>query len=95
MKTKRNAILKSLVASAAFAVSLPVFAEVDAWFLREMARSDGNPQGDGAIPTVSDYTLSKKAKAEQDAFIIELARTDGTPYETAQAPTAEAALAAR
>ena len=73
---KRNALIKALVVATALA-SLPAAAAQDPSFMREMARTDGNPLGDYAIPTLSDYTLSKIEKAKLDTFIAELSRTDG------------------
>jgi hypothetical protein len=45
-------------------------------FLREMARTDGNPQGDHAIPVPTAKDFAKLTR-EPVAFFRELARTDG------------------
>ena len=71
-----NTFRKSL-AALAFVASLPAAAAQDPDFMREMARTDGNPQGDYAIPTLPDYTLAKVDAAKHTAFLAELARTDG------------------
>ena len=82
MNTKRY--VHVMLASLALA-GLPAAADERADFLREMARTDGNPQGDNAVPQPSAGDVAKLTK-EQIAFFRELARTDGSvgvePVET-------------
>lgn len=76
MNTK-HAALKSLLVTTVVAISLPAGAAMDPEFMRDLARTDGNPHGDYAIPVVPERALSKFEQARHDAFIAELSRTDG------------------
>jgi hypothetical protein len=73
MKTTRHTL-----AALSLLLALPATAG-DADFLREMARTDGNPFGDYAIPEASfgSYT------AIDEAFLVELTRGDGNAVVTA------------
>ena len=82
----KHIALKSL-AVVAVATSLPAAAAFDADFMRELARTDGNPHGDYAIPTLSDYTLARIDDAKHTAFLAEMARTDGNVAPVEQTPS--------
>ena len=79
-----KATTKALFGAALVAIAIPASAQVDPIFMREMARTDGNPLGDNAVPTISDYTRSKIEQARHDAFIAQLALTDGVKVEPAE-----------
>ena len=92
MKSKCTAALPLL---AALAIALPAAAEVDPKFMKEMARTDGNPQGDYAIPTISSLTRSRIEQAEHDAFLRELARADGGQVEPVASAPSDTTVARR
>ena len=86
--------LSAMLLAGAGCIGLPAAADDDrARFLREMARTDGNPHGDLAIPLPARSDVSRLTP-EQVAFFREMARTDGNAT-VEPAPTAEENVASR
>lgn len=95
-ETTMNAkhICIQVLAGFALAAALPVTAaEFD--LIREMARSDGNPNGDTVAVAAPERPLSKDERARLDIFIAELSRTDGGSLAAREAESASDTTVAR
>ena len=83
-----------VLAGFALAAALPVAAaEFD--LIREMARSDGNPNGETVTVTAPERPLSKEDRTRLDVFIAELSRTDGGSLAAREAESASDTTVAR
>jgi hypothetical protein len=71
-------ILNMLIAVAGVAIGTTLPAAASDSFLAELARTDGNPQGERTVLAQSPEKSSTLSK-QTAAFLRELARTDGNP----------------